>query len=600
MKNIITYCLALLLTIVSTSGFAQTMERDSVQVNKYLKEADKSKTASRMFTITDAQKVTFISNYIDAKNKITKDKLDKEKEIQANLLGVRFKNGDKSAVPGLVAIFKGSDVEKKRETLIDMEYEYDEKDTPRVIDSEIANLIFAMVNDTVTEAAAVQYLGYNHIEGSIPVFEKRLTSGESGDVDRLFFWIASDEKSQHSSSIDFVVNSYRKDGKFFEDKIWIPSSLQDYMTKASEENKTKVLEISYDYIEKSIAKGIVPEQEGDSLMTGDHYRDFYTIAIKQGKRDRIKPSLKKMLQMNNDRSKKGKIPETELEQALDVLYIKDLKEDKQRELIISMFITPDMFFDGVEGMQDVPKLTNDPDLLQKAFKIFEFCDVKDQKETFVSNFIKLPEADFKKYAAGIRSESFRKELINLYLINAKTFEQNNDELIAMGLTNKKITEKDLADLKTKDAYFEKSDSMASALHASGISVDFDTESGDYPINYSGLLTTFSENSRGKFGPFKSYLQASYNNKKELYDYRFLVICNNKCFVMVPEDAGDWYDMDAFPKLVEALTTESKLTEKFVSVQSGDQTSWYIFGQPDKVNKLIETYKLATEIPVDEE
>jgi hypothetical protein len=599
MKNIFTHGLSLLLTIVSATSFAQTIEKDSIQVNKYLKEADKSKTIPRMFTITDTQKVIFISNYIDAKNRIAKERKEKEKEIELNLPGVRYKNGDNTVVPEIIAIFKGSDVEKKNETLNQMEYDYDPDEKPHTIDPEIANLIFAMVNDTVTEASAVQYLGYNHIEGSIPVFEKRLTSGASSDVDRLFYWIAEDEKGQHDASIDFIKSSYQSNPNFFEDTIWITSSLGEYLKRASEDSKNKILEIAYDYIGKNIPKGIVPERESDSLLAGEYYRDFYTMAVKYGKRDRVKPLLIRMLQMNNDRSNKGKMSEAEVEQALDVLFIKDLIEEKQKNLIVKIFITPDMFFDGIEAMQEIPALANDPDLVQKAFKVFEFCDAKSQKDTFVNSFIKLSEADFKKYAAAIRSESLRKELIAMYIIDKKTFEQNNDELISLGLTNKKITDSDIADLKKKDSYFEKSNTMFSVLQASGISVSFDSESGEFPVDYSSLLSSFSENSQGKFGPFKSYLKTSYNKKKEQYNYSFLVICNNKCFVMVPEDLGDWYDMETFPKLIDALATDLKLSEKFVSVQSGDQSSWYIFGQPNKVNELIETYKLATEIPIDE-
>lgn len=99
-------------------GLAQNLANDSIQVNKYLKEADKSKTIPRMFTITDPAKVAQISNYIDAKSKIVKDAEDREKAEKAKLPGIRYKNGDKTAIPEIVTILKSNDSTKIEDVLL--------------------------------------------------------------------------------------------------------------------------------------------------------------------------------------------------------------------------------------------------------------------------------------------------------------------------------------------------------------------------------------------------------------------------------------------------------------------------------------------------
>ena len=597
MKKLTLLCMATL-AILTASASAQTLAKDSVQVNKFLKEADKGKTVPRLFTISDPAKVAMISAYIDAKDKLAKDAEAKDKATRESLPGVRYIKGDKTAMGDVMATLKSMDEDKIEELFSQMSRDFDDT-KPLALDPEVANALFELVQDETFEGRAVQFLGYNDVAGSIPVFEKRLLSGQSVDADRLFYWIADD--GPHPESIDFVAKTYNRDPKFFEDASWTPGSLFDYMEKAPEADKTKILNITYDYLDKNFPHGMVPERETDSLNTGSQYLEFYKIASQYGQREKMRPTLQKVIKIHNERSaKKDRMSENEIDQALDMLYIRQVDPAKQRTLILAMFITPEMFFDGLDDLNSLPNLANDPDLLGKAFTLFPLSDARHEKERFVQSLKRLSADDFKKYAANVKQEAFRKELLDLYAINTRTAAQHVDYMKSIGLVTKSITEADIAAYKKENPYEEEANNIYSALDMAGIHVNFDTEADEIPVPYGDLLDKFSKASQGKFGPFKRYVQTRYDKKKELYDYRFMVICNNKCFVMVPEDTGDWYDLAAFSQLLDALKADVPMTEQFVSVNTGDQTAWYIFGQPDKVKELIDSYKLAVDTGENEE
>lgn len=582
--------------VFTLCGNSQTILKDSIQVNKYLKEAGKVK-APAVQIITDAKKVAFISAYIDAKNKEKADAQNKLDAERNRLPGIRYKNGDQSAVSEIVAILKSNDSVKIAELYEQLNFDYDE--TGKIVNTlhpEISAQLFARVDNDQTEKAAVQFLGYNNIEGSKAVFEKRLFSGKSTDEDRIAYWLTSDNQSP--KTIDFISDNYKRNPKYFDDKYWMAGTLNDYFKNASEQEKAKILEIAYSYL--GSYKGAPATGSDTESEIENHFQTFYAIAIKHGKLDRMKAVIQPLVKRYNEQPGNDAITEADMEQALEMLFIRDLEPKQQKELAISMMATQDLYFEGLDAMHEVPALASDPEMIKKAFLLLQLAKEKTETEKFVQYFKKLTPAEFATYALGIRSIALRKELIDRFTINAKTFEENNEYLFSQGLTDKKITDADIANYKKSNADFEKDDSMYSVMQLAGINVNFDTETGMVPVDYDTLLAQFSSASKGKLGPFKMHVQSHYDNKKEMYDYRFLVVANNKCYVMVPEDSGDWYDMTAFSKLLDTLVADAKITERFVPIETGGQDAWYVFAEPNKAKHLIDTYKLAADISPNEE
>ena len=133
--------------------------------------------------------------------------------------------------------------------------------------------------------------------------------------------------------------------------------------------------------------------------------------------------------------------------------------------------------------------------------------------------------------------------------------------------------------------------MHDSLLLSGISYNFDAEPDTYPVDHDELLLELVKKSQGKLQGVKAYQQNKYDKEADTTEMTLLAIYNNKCFVMMPEDLGDWYDVETIDQLLKAIVVEAGIKERFVPLNTGDQTVWYIFGEGEKVGKLAMDYKL---------
>ena len=71
---------------------------------------------------------------------------------------------------------------------------------------------------------------------------------------------------------------------------------------------------------------------------------------------------------------------------------------------------------------------------------------------------------------------------------------------------------------------------------------------------------------------------------------FFVQIDDTCYIMLPQDQGDWYDLEAFSKLLEAIREKRQLEEIYATI-SGGQYVDIVFGKPKAIEKLFKKYKL---------
>jgi hypothetical protein len=194
---------------------------------------------------------------------------------------------------------------------------------------------------------------------------------------------------------------------------------------------------------------------------------------------------------------------------------------------------------------------------------------------------------------NVSSIDLQNRLIGNFTIEKQTLEQNFADLLAFGLIDKQITPEQVASFRKENQYLYDVDdhSMSASLAIAGISYDFDTEPNIIPVDYDELLKELLKLSKGKIEGVKLWNQTHEDASGENTDYVFFAVYENKCFVMKPEDLGDWYDMERFDILLKLIAKEAGIKETFVNVVTGDQMSWYIFGEPDKVSALNKKYKL---------
>jgi len=102
-------------------------------------------------------------------------------------------------------------------------------------------------------------------------------------------------------------------------------------------------------------------------------------------------------------------------------------------------------------------------------------------------------------------------------------------------------------------------------------------------------------SKNKINDVKSVVQYKWDDVEEKGIYQVLVYFNQKCYIMLPDDFGDWYDMESFQFLLNAIVESANIKETFNLIDTGDQTAFYIFGESKKIEILKEKFQLEYEM-----
>ena len=123
-----------------------------------------------------------------------------------------------------------------------------------------------------------------------------------------------------------------------------------------------------------------------------------------------------------------------------------------------------------------------------------------------------------------------------------------------------------------------------------ISFGYDMEPSIIPVDYDVLLGNYITISRGKLDGISYLLETKIDEENYKVYYQFFVVVDNTCFIMIPEDFGDWYDIETFNKLLDNILTKRKLQEIFAVVDGGQYVD-IIFGNPKVIEQLFKKYKL---------
>lgn len=602
MKNKFYYLLITNL-ILTANAFAQDLAKDSIKVQKIIKEASKGKAGAKLLTITDKEKVAFLSSYIDAKKKETEIAEQKLLAQYESVPGRKYIKGDKSAKPQVLAILQGKDKDKIQELINDMDPDYSEKDKSMNIDTDVKDELFRLVSDTAVERNVVQFLGYNKVEGYIPTFENRLLSGKSTVNGRLFYWLGSDGKSE--KAIDYFIASFgRKPVNGEDDDVyWFTEGLSEFLEKGTEPVKKKIIDFAIAYNEKNplTLKDLIKlGKEDEDDIVGEFMADFdpkvYFIQLVLTSDDQRVPAfwdkqeafLGKFM-MPKDRKEMHDVMVPNLLQFYDF--------PKKKEAVLQLKPAKDDFMDLMNAVSKEKALLNDKQVALHLFDRFEKCNYTEsyQADMFISSLKEMDKPVFETSLTAIKSAELRKVIAEKYVLENKGLAENNDYLVKNGLIVSPVTKESIKEHSKEEGFESDDDSIYTILDTAGISLSFDVEVGEYPAGHDALLLDFEKKSQGKIGRIKTYQQSRFNKKTDTSDIHLFTVYNNKAYILIPEDNGDWYDMDSFGSLLETIQEDSNMKERFVSVNTGDQTAWYIFGEPKKVQSLIDDYKLSYEL-----
>ena len=588
------YCSIALL--YSLTGFSQNAIKDSLKVQGIIKQAAKGQDVY-LAAVADKEQDEFLAGYITTRAQQKKETVTEDSAVD-NSPGKRYKKGDKSTIPQIVQIINSHNTDAITDLFNALERDYDDKQ-PLFLDVPIKEAIFKLMTDEALETDAIQFIGYNAIDGYIPLFENRLLSGTSPDEGRLFFWLG---QSGSEKALNYMIAQVSRDGRMH--SSWQAGSLKDYIVKGTPAMQKKLLDYAYSYLEKHpITKKDLEERSwsGYDEETGDPKLTFFFLVKELGDK-RSLPTINKVIPLLQGLHEEGYTLQTVLQ--TDALKFYEGAEKKQA--VIQLLKTnDDAFFDICYFIdrEDATGLKNDAEVSSLVFKTFERLkktDVTGDVNTysFVVHFPSESEAKFKALVEkNIASATLKKDLLEQYRISKITNTTVNRYLFANGLTDVPVSDEVI---KT----YDESEGIAltgigtvfSALDLNGLYLIFDAESDSYPVPYDELLERFVTASKGKLQGVKCYLQYS-DTDPENAQYHLLVSYKGKAWVMKPVSEGDWYDLETFMPLIDILLKESGCKERFVTLEEdGGQYISLMFGEPQKVAQFKKEFGLQTNYP----
>ena len=574
------------LFFLSLNVYSQNTKKDSLAIQKIVKKYNPKNEIQKLIVITDINEVNLIHAYIIKKN-IEKTEATEKLNIEKNArIGKRYANGDKSVIAEIIKILESEDEEKINPILIDLDLDYSERKKGIILEQNILNALVKLLKNPDFEHRIVQFLGFNNVVGSEKILEERLISGNSTDNDRIFYWLASNFNNKNA--LDYIHKSYFDNKIDLEQMDWVLSGFSEYIENGDAEAIQKIKDIAFNYLKRKPIQKTDFEKKTDSGFFGNVALNISMLEILvQVKDHKVKDHLDTVLN-----SLKGTKYYNEAFSKTEKLLFFTFTNEKKKEFILKNLNSQDDFFETLELIKDENQLIKDSEINKQIllnFEKFNFIDEYDfdrivsylngiEKE-LVSNLIN-------KY---INNNSLKTHLIKKHEISLLSLKQINDFLIKNEIINEEISEVKIENYKKKEFPIENLNSIEACLDISEISLNFDTEVGEFPVDYSSLMTDFAKISKNLIQDIKSYLQykVDYNNG-EAY-YQFLVSYKNKCYVLIPENLGDWYDIESFEKLLNSIVSETNCKEEFVSISTGGQDAYYIFGEKDKVNLIQNTF-----------
>ena len=574
------------LFFLSLNTFSQNTKKDSLAIQKIVKKYNPKNEIQKVITISDSDEVNLISNYIVKKNTEKAKADDKANIILNSTVGKRYISGDKSTISEIVKVLESNDVEKIISLLKDLDLDYSERNKGLNLEQNILNSIVKLLNNPDFELRIIQFLGFNNVVGSEKILEERFLSGKSTDNDRIFYWLASNFNNK--KALDYIHKSYF-DKKFdVENMDWFLSSFSEYIEKEDVEAIQKIREIAYDYLQrKPIQKSDLENKLQLSIVGGRATTLTMLEVLIKTKDNRVTNILNDFLT-----SLKGTKYYNEVLLNTEKLLFFTFSNEKKKEFVLRNLNSKDDFFETLDVIKEENKFFKDSNICKQILLNFEKFNFTDEFEFYrlINHFEGLEkEIVINTIKENISNDSLKEYLIKRYAISLWSMKEINDFLVKNEIISTEISNEKIENYRKKEFPIENLNSIEACLDISEISLNFDTEVGEFPVDYNVLLNDFIKISKNKIQDIKSYLQykVDYDNG-EAY-YQFLVSYKNKCYVLIPENFGDWYDIESFEKLLSSILSDSNCKEEFVSISTGGQDAYYIFSEKEKVNLIRNTF-----------
>jgi hypothetical protein len=544
------------------TGLSEDDLSDLIKREKANEDRAKYGSVKDVKIISDPNEVTKIKKEISAK-------IEQQKKRETTL-AEKYKNKVPGSLQKIIEVLKSNDKDAKRELYSDLQ-ELDRE--PGITEPELIKVIFDNIEKPSDEENAIQLAGYTKIPGYVEKFESRLLSGKSKDTGRLLFWLSSDGTSK--KALGYISSVIERGVMTKEEKEDITTALQYFSERGTPETKKMAGELALTILRKKIISSKdfnknISGAAGNLLMALYTTNDPEVIAIAE-------QCLAK------------KIRE---EEALN--YLIKVKGVKYKDQVFSLLQDKDEFINGLEPATELYKITKDKMIAKEILVQFESRGEfsKYELQRIAVTFMKMGATEyFSKLSEFIKSKKLINSLTETYNLEKMTIKEVADDLYSMGLFEKPIS-KEFIQGAIKESEEEPGNNIHAILEASNQYLWFDTETGFVPVDYDKLIMDFAKKSNGKLKDILVTMETSGDpgTEGDLH-YKISLYFNNKIYVIEPEDIGDWYDVGMVEALLNKVLEDSGAKERYVFIETGDQTAQYLFGEEDKVKAVVKKYHL---------
>jgi hypothetical protein len=130
----------------------------------------------------------------------------------------------------------------------------------------------------------------------------------------------------------------------------------------------------------------------------------------------------------------------------------------------------------------------------------------------------------------------------------------------------------------------------SVLEKQNVLISFDTETDLVPVGYDELFEKFASKTNGTFKDVLFYMEAKESDSG--FEYTLTIVTDKNAYITNFIDNEDWYKMALVENLLERTLNDLNSKDRFIPVNTWDQTSIYIFGDPTNVPLILKKYKLS--------
>jgi hypothetical protein len=553
---------------------------DISQLENELLKSELQKQANAKFgnnspkvqTITDTKKIATIRQSV-IKNIDSKKRKMALEESKNLTLSQRYKNGDKTVVSSIIKILQGNNKEQRVSIYNDLSKKYDDKDSYTIIEPELIQQLLNGIDNPEDEVQAIQLAGISELKGYKEKFEERLLSGKSVDEGRLFFWLSKEASSY--KCLEFIEKKIKTKKISPLDLNQVLNGIEIYALQADSISKNKIGNLALFIYENKLISEERIEDLKNSAMTSDAAESLLTCLFEYGD--------EKVIPIANDILKRS----IRLERPIKALI--RLEGVKHLDKVYKYLSDEETYYIGLDIISILDK-KNISDTILKEILIRK-SKHKNIDDNDVRRVIELyKENDAEKYLLNplliISEIQLANRITNQYNFSLISADEILKDLLSLKLVTKvpKIETVEKIKKDNKDSPFS---FALEVLEKENVSMDFDTETDFLPVNYDELLDRFGSISSGAFKDVLIWMDTK--ETKNNFKYKITVVTNKQVYITEFSDNEDWYNIALVENLLEKILKDAGVTNRFVSVNTVDQTSIYVYGNPQSVAQFIEKY-----------